>query len=190
MTTNNDLPAGAPAPQPERAEPRLDDPRLRDLSFRDWRAILVRGGREAFSDHVTDIAASLSYYAFLAIPAVLLVAVGIFSQTAGPETVESMLDRLDGVVPAEALTLIDDSLTRVTENGGTGVALIVVGFLLALWTASSAMNALIRGLNRVYNREETRSYARKRLTALGMLACLFLAFGLVYVLHVLGPLLS
>ena len=190
MTTSNDLPAGATAPQPERAEPRLEDPRLRDLSFRDWRAILVRGGREALSDHVTDIAASLSYYAFLAIPAVLLVAVGVFSQTAGPETIESMLDRLDGVVPAEALTLIDDSLTRVTENGSTGVALIVVGFLLALWTASSAMNALIRGLNRVYNREETRSYARKRLTALGMLACLFLAFALVFVLLILGPLLS
>ena len=120
----------------------------------------------------------------------LLVAVGVFSQTAGPETIESMLDRLEGVVPAEALTLIEDSLTRVTENESSGVALIVVGFLLALWTASSAMNALMRGLNRVYNREETRSYARKRLTALGMLACLFLAFGLVFALLVLGPLLS
>ena len=60
----------------------------------------------------------------------------------------------------------------MTENQSGGVALIVVGFLLALWTASSAMNALIRGLNRVYDREETRSYAKKRLTALGMLACL------------------
>ena len=190
MTTSEDLPAGATAPQPERAEPRLDDPRLRDLSFRDWRAILVRGGREALSDHVTDIAASLSYYAFLAIPAVLLVAVGVFSQTAGPGTIESMLDRLEGVVPAEALTLIEDSLTRVTENGGAGVALIVVGFLLALWTASSAMNALIRGLNRVYNREETRNMARQRLTALAMLACLFIAFSLVFILLVLGPLLS
>ena len=170
MTAGGDLPAGATAPQPERAEPRIDDPRLRDLSFRDWRAIVVRGGREALDDHVTDIAASLAYYAFLAIPAVLLVAVGVFSQTAGPETIESMLDRLEGVVPAEALTLIEDSLTRVTESKSSGVALIVVGFLLALWTASSAMNALIRGLNRVYDREETRSIARQRLTALAMLA--------------------
>jgi membrane protein len=190
MTQAGELPTGATPPQPERQEPRVGDPRLRDLSFRDWRAILVRGGRQALADHVTDIAASLAYYAFLAIPAVLLVAVGVFSQTAGPETIESMLDRLEGVVPAEALTLIDDSLTRITENQSSGVALIVVGFLLALWTASSAMNALIRGLNRVYDREETRSIVKQRLTALGILACLFVAFGLVFVLLVLGPLLS
>jgi membrane protein len=190
MAATHDLPDGATPPQPERGEPRLADPRLRDLSFRDWRAILVRGGREALADNVTDIAASLSYYLFLAIPAVLLVAVGVFSQTAGPETIESMVDRLEGVVPAEALTLIDESLTRVIENSSGGVALIAVGFLLALWTASGAMNALMRGLNRVYDRDETRSFLRQRATALGMLACLVLAFGLVFVLLVLGPLLS
>jgi membrane protein len=190
MAATNELPEGATPPQPERGEARLADPRLRDLSFRDWRAILVRGGREALADNVTDIAASLSYYLFLAIPALLLLAVGVFSQTAGPETIASMVDRLEGVVPAEALTLIDESLTRVIENRSGGVALIAVGLVLALWTASGAMNALMRGLNRVYDREETRSFLRQRATALAMLACLVLAFGLVFVLLVLGPLLS
>ena len=64
------------------------------------------------------------------------------------------------------------------ENKSGGLALIVVGFVLALWTASGAMNALMRGLNHVYDREETRSFVRQRLTALRMLACLLLAFGL------------
>lgn len=190
MTVIRELPEGATPPQPEREEPILDDPGLRDLSFRDWRAILVRSGREALADGATDIAASLAYYAFLAIPAVLLVAVGVFAQTAGPGTIDSMLDRLEGVVPAEALSLIEDSLTRVTENRSGGIALITVGFLLALWTASGAMNALMRGLNRIYDREETRSFFRQRLTALGMLACLLLAFGLAFGLLVLGPVLS
>jgi membrane protein len=190
MTATPELPDGATPPQPEREEPRLPEPRLRDLSFRDWRAVLVRGGRAALADNVTDIAASLSYYAFLAFPAMLLVAVGIFSQTAGPGTVASMLDRLEGVVPAEALTLIDESLTRVIENRSGGVALIAVGFALALWTASGAMNALMRGLNRVYGREESRSFLRQRATALAMLACLLVAFALVFLLLVLGPHLS
>ncbi len=190
MHSDEPLPDGATAPQPERDEPRLENPGLRDLSFRDWRAVVVRGVREALSDHVTDIAASLSYYAFLAIPAVLLVAVGIFAQTAGSGTIESMLNRLEGVVPEEAITLIEDSLTRVTENRSGGIALIAVGFVLALWTASGAMNALMRGLNRVYDREETRNMIKQRLTALGMLACLLVAFGLAFGLLVLGPLLS
>jgi membrane protein len=185
-----DLPEGATAPQPERDEPRLRDPRLRDLSFRDWRAILVRGVKEARADSVTDIAAALSYYAFLAIPAVLLIAVGVFARTAGPGTIESMLDRLDELVPAEAIELIRDSLTLVIENESGGGVLILVGFLLAVWTASGAMNALMRGLNRVYGRRETRSFARQRLTALGMLVCLLLAFALSFGLLVLGPILS
>ena len=159
-------------------------------SFRAWRELIVGGAKEAKEDSATDIAAALSYYAFLAIPAVLLVAVGVFSQVAGPGTIESMLNRLEGVVPEEAITLIGDNLTRATENQSGGLVLIVVGFLLALWTASGAMNALMRGLNHVYDREETRSFARQRLTALGMLACLLLAFGLSFGLLVLGPKLS
>ena len=190
MRSTADLPAGATPPQPEPEEPRLADPRLRDLSFRDWRAVLVRGGKEARADSVTDVAAALAYYAFLAIPAVLLIAVGVFARTAGPDTIESMLDRLDELVPAEAIDLVRESLTRVTENQGGGLALIVVGLVLALWTASGAMNALMRGLNHVYDREEARSFFRQRLTALAMLACLLLAFGLAFGLLVLGPVLS
>jgi membrane protein len=159
-------------------------------SFSDWRSLIVGGAKEAKEDVVTDIAAALSYYAFLAIPAVLLVAVGVFAQTAGPGTIESMLDRLEGVVPEEAISLIGDSLTRASENKSGGVVLIVVGFLLALWTASGAMNALMRGLNHVYDRDESRGFVRQRLVALGMLACLLLAFGLSFGLLVLGPKLS
>jgi membrane protein len=190
MRSSADLPDGATPPQPELEEPRLRDPRLRDLSFRDWRAVLVRGAKEARADAVTDIAAALSYYAFLAIPAVLLIAVGVFARTAGPDTIESMLDRLDELVPAEAIELVRDSLTRVTESSNGGLVLIVVGFVLSLWTASGAMGALMRGLNHVYDRQETRGFLRQRLTALGMLACLLVAFGLSFGLLVLGPVLS
>lgn len=190
MRSTAELPAGATPPQPERREPRLADPGLRDLSFRDWRAVITRGVKEALDDSVTDVAAALSYYAFLAIPAVLLLAVGVFARTAGPETVDSMLERLQGVVPAESIDLLRDSLTRVTENQDGGLVLIVVGVALALWTASGAVNALMRGLNRVYDRQETRGFVRQRLTAVGILAGLLLAFGLSFGLLVLGPVLS
>ena len=190
MSDDNRLPEGATGPQPERGEPKLADPRLRDLTFRDWKAILLRSGKQANADKITDIAATLAYYAFFAIPAALLIAVGVFSNTAGPDTIESMIDRLAGVVPAEALQLIEESLVRATENKSGGVVLIVIGFLLALWTATGAMNALMRGLNRVYDRVETRSFIKLRLTALTMLVCLLLAFALSFGLLVMGPVIS
>ena len=158
--------------------------------FRGWLKLLVRGAKEAKADEITDVAAALSYYAFLAIPAFLLVAVGVFSQLAGPDTIESILKRLDGIVPEESLTLIEDSLNRAIENQSGGLVLIIVGFLLALWTTSGAMNALMRGLNHVYDREETRGFVRQRLVALAMFACLLLSFGLAFGLLVLGGPLS
>lgn len=184
------LPTEAPAPQPERHEPELRDPEVSDLSRPDWKAVLLRAVKETKNDNVTDIAASLAYYAFLAIPAALLVALGAFSVLAGPEAIERVLEKLGTVVPAEAIQLLEDSLTRATENQNGGLVMIVLGFLLALWTATGAMNALIRGLNRVYDRDETRGFFKQRLTALGMLVCMLSAFALTFGLLVLGPVIS
>jgi membrane protein len=185
--SKNALPEGAPSPQPERREPRIEDPGLTDLSKRDYKAILVRAAKEAKDDQITDVAAALSYYAFLAIPAALLVSVGLFGLFADPGTVNSMMDKLRGVVPADAINLIDDSLTRITQNENGGLIMVLLGVLLALWTVTGAMNALMRGLNVAYDRKETRNFLQQRLTAIGMLACLLLAVGLSFGLLILGP---
>lgn len=184
------LPDEAPTPQPERREAELGDPSLGDLSRRDYQAIVVRAGKEALADSITDVAAALAYYAFLAIPAALLVAVGLFSLIADPQSVESMMERLSGVVPDEAVDLLRDSLTRMTENSGGGLVMTVLGFLLALWTTTGAMTGLMRGLNVAYDRKETRGFVKQRVTALGMLACMLLAFALSFGLLVLGPVIA
>jgi membrane protein len=185
--TADALPADAPAPQPERRERELADPGLGDLSRRDYKAIAVRAAKEALADNITDIAAALAYYAFLAIPAGLLVAVGLFGLVARPDTIASLMDRLEGVVPADAISLIRESLTRTTRNDSGGAVMVVVGFALALWTTTGAMTGLMRGLNAAYDRKETRSFVKQRVTALGMLACMLVAFALSFGLLVLGP---
>jgi membrane protein len=181
------LPEDAPSPQPERRERELSDPGLSDLSWRDYKAIVVRAAKEAVADNITDIAAALAYYAFLAIPAGLLVAVGLFGLVAEPDTITSLMDRLEGVVPADAISLIRESLTRTTQNDSGGAVMVVVGFALALWTTTGAMTGLMRGLNAAYDRKETRSFLKQRVTALGMLACMLVAFALSFGLLVLGP---
>jgi membrane protein len=180
----------APAPQPEHAEPRLREPGLRDLSRRDYFAVLKRAAKEAKDDQITDAAAALAYYAFLAIPAVLLVAVGLFALVAGQDAISTMIDKIGTVAPQETVTLLEDSLTRITRNRSGGIVLVAVGAALALWTATGAMAAVMRALNRAYEREETRGFLRQRLTALAMLAFAFLAFLLSFGLLVLGPQMS
>ena len=184
------VPEGAPTPQPERREPKIEDPGLTDLSKKDYKAIVIRATKDAMEDQITDVAAALAYYAFLAIPAALLVSVGLFGLFAGPDTVNSLMDNLRGVVPADAINLLEDSLTRITENKNGGLIMALLGLLLALWTVTGAMNALMRGLNVAYDRKETRNFVQQRVTALGMLTCLLLAVGLSFGLLVLGPYLT
>jgi membrane protein len=183
--------ADAVEPQPEREEPTLAEPSARDLSRRDYLAILVRAGKESLKDHITNLAAALAYYAFLAIPAALLVAVGVFSLVADEDAVTTIIDKFEGVAPQEALTLLKDSLDRVTEGqSSSGITMIVVGSVLALWTVMGAMQTLMWALNAAYDREETRGFIKQRLTALVMVILLLVAFALVFGLLVLGPVLS
>jgi membrane protein len=178
-------------PQPERDEPRLADPTPPDLSMRDYLAIMIRAGKESLNDHITNLAAALAYYSFLAIPSALLIAVGVFSLVGDEDAVSTIIDKLEGVVPQEALTLIQESLDRVTERqSSSGIALIVIGSVLALWTLTGAMQTLMWALNAAYDREETRSFIKRRLTALALIVLMLLAFALVFGLLVLGPILS
>src|SRR5262245_63508937 len=87
----------APPPEPELEEPRLEDPGPTDLSKRDYLAILKRAFKRSSEDHITSLAAALAYYAFLSIPAVLLIAAGVFGLVAGPDAVTSIIGRLHGI---------------------------------------------------------------------------------------------
>jgi membrane protein len=178
-------------PLPERKEPKLADPQPTDLSKRDWVAIFVRAGKKSMDDHVTNLAAAIAYYSFLAIPATLLILVGVFSLTAGEGAITTIIDKLQTVAPKEALTLIEDSLRRVTQTtSSSGIAMLVVGAVFALWTLTGAMDTLMWALNTAYDREETRGFVKRRLTALLIIVLMLVAFALAFGLLVLGPQLS
>jgi membrane protein len=182
--------ADGPTPQPEHAEPTVADPGLTDLSGRDFKAIVIRAGKSALAHQITDLAAALAYYSFLAIPSILLVALGVFSVFADASAVQSLINRVGTVAPADVTALLDDSLTRMSQNNSGGWAMAAVGFVLALWTTTGAMTALMRALNRAYDREESRGFLHQRLSAVAMVVVLLVAFALVFGLLVLGPALS
>jgi membrane protein len=184
------LPDEAPEPQPERDERRLEDPGPTDLSKRDHVAIIKRAVRQANDDHITSLAAALAYYAFLAIPSLLLIAAGLFGLIAGPDAITSIMNRLHGVIPGQASSLLQGSLRRLTEKQGTSITLIAVGGVLALWSLSGAMQNVMWALNLAYDREETRGFVRRRIVAAAMAVFALMGSALALGLLVLGPHLS
>lgn len=180
----------APQPQPERKEPITTDPGLFDLSTRDYLAIIQRAGRETLDDNVPMIASALAYSSFLAIPSALLVATGLFTLVAGPDTINSLMQHLGQIAPKETVTLLNDSLQRLNDHPATSVAMTTVGFVIALWATTGAMNAFMTGLNIAYDRKDSRKFVKKRMVGLLMTGCIVVAFLLVFGLLVLGPALS
>jgi membrane protein len=152
--------------------------------------LLVRAGKSFSHDHMTSIAAALAYYAFLAIPAALLIVVGVFSLLAGPGAVSTVVGKLHGIVPAQAANLVQTSLENVTQHRGTGLTVLVIGSVIAVWSLTGAMQNLMWALNVAYRREESRSFVHRRFTALGMVAFALLGFALAFGVLVLGPHLS
>src|SRR5215471_8542476 len=160
------VPEEGPVPQPEREEPRVAELGLGDLSRRDYFAVVRRGVKKFNSDHMTNIAAALAYYAFLAIPAALLV--GVFSLVAGPNAISTVVDKLKTIMPGQATSLLEDSLRNMTQHHGTGVALLSVGAVLAVWSVTGAMQNVMWAMTMAYDREESRGFARRRFVALAM----------------------
>jgi membrane protein len=184
------LPDEAPEPQPEHEEPHLQDPGPTDLSKRDYLAIAKRGFKKFNADHMTSIAAALAYYAFLAIPSTLLVVAGLFGLLAGPGAVSTVIDKLHGIAPAQATSLLEDSLRNLTQNSGTSITVLSIGGVLAFWSLTGAMQNVMWAINIAYARDERRGFVRRRITALWMVFFALIGFALAFGVLVLGPHLS
>lgn len=150
-------------------------------------SLVVQVVKRFLAQNGTMLASSLAYSTFFAIPSVLIVATGLFSLIASPSTITTTVDRLHGVVPKEALSLLDQSLHRADSHPGTSLLFTILGFVVALWSVTSAMNTYMVAVNVAYGRKDARSWSRKRLVALEMAVVIGAAFVLVAVLTIFGP---
>jgi membrane protein len=173
--------------RPEPDEPQLSDPGLRDFSFRDWREIFVSAFKGFLEDNGTMLASALAYSTFFAIPSVLLVTVGVFTLVVGPATISTLMAHFSQVMPGQATTLLGGSLHRLDQHPATGIAMTIVGLVLAVWSTTGAMTTYMTAINLAYERKDGRAFVRKRLVALELVAVIGLAFVLVAVLLIFGP---
>ena len=145
-------------------------PKLRDLSLSDWKGVAVRAGKEFMDDNCMMLASALAYSSFFAIPSVLIVALGLFTLIAGPDTIANLMQSLHGIIPSDATKLLGGSLKRANANPASSILMTIVGFVLAVWSVTGAMNSYMTALNLTYERKDRRSFVTKRVVALKMAA--------------------
>lgn len=149
--------------------------------------LLVRAGKRLLADNGTMLASALAYSAFFAVPSVLLVVVGVFTLAVGPGTITSLMQHFSHVMPAQATSLLGSSLKRLDAHPAQSVVVTIVGFVLALWSTTGAMTTYMTAINLAYERKDSRSFVRKRVVAVTMVAVIGIAFLLVAVLLMFGP---
>lgn len=127
-----------------------------DLSGGTLKYGLVRAVREFVRDQCTDLAAALTYRGVLAIAPAILALVSILGVVGnGPQIVDNLLGVVEDVASEDAVEGVEPILAQVTESQSAGLALIV-GVLIALWSASGYVTAFSRAMNRIYEIEEGR----------------------------------
>ncbi|MDB5562769.1 MAG: hypothetical protein JWN11_2187 [Hyphomicrobiales bacterium] len=154
------------------------------IPARGWKDIAWRVFRSINEDRVLLIAAGVTYYLLLALVPSLSAFVSLYGLFSDPGTVNAHVNLLSGIVPPGGLQIIQDQLTRLTSTGKTTLGLtFFVSLVIALWSASSGMQALFDAMNIAYEEQEKRNFLVR--TALALLFTLGAAVTAVIFLAVL-----
>ncbi|MFI0900257.1 YihY/virulence factor BrkB family protein [Streptomyces sp. NPDC020983] len=117
--------------------------------------ILKRTVKEYRADNLSDLAAALTYYAILAIfPALLALVsiVGLLSKS----TAASLTDNIAGLAPGAVRSTLTGIVSQAQAGGNKALIPLVIGIVVALWSASGYVAAFMRAGNTVYDIGEGR----------------------------------
>ena len=119
--------------------------------------------KEVSEDHVMAFAGNLTYKALFAIfPffTFLLSLLGLFNAT---KLVNTMLNKLAGVLPQSATAFIENQLVPITKSQADSAFTLgaTVSILLALWGVSGAFRSVMEAMNVMYEVEEDRPFWKK-----------------------------
>ncbi len=173
----------APDPDDDR---KPDSPT--DLPKPSWAYLSKKSLQEFTRDHCTDTAAGLTYYSVLALFPALLALIsllGVFGK--GEETVDTMLEMVSGIVPADSMDTVRPIIDSMVNTPAAGLALIT-GLVGALWSASGYVGAFGRAMNRVYEVDEGRPFWKLRPMFLVLTLLILVMVALVLIgLVISGP---
>ena len=152
-----------------------------------WKDILWRVYNQIQNDRLLAVAAGAVFYMLLALFPALTALVSLFGLFTDASLINEHLSLLGGVMPAGAITIIREQVTRLSNTGSDALSLgFMFGMGLAMWSANAGMKAIIDALNVVYDEREKRGFLRLTLVAfaftIGGLIFIILALAAVVVL--------
>ncbi|MEJ7875936.1 MAG: YihY/virulence factor BrkB family protein [Solirubrobacterales bacterium] len=146
--------------------------------------VLGAYGRLKLSDH----AAALTYFGILSVFPGMIVMVSLLGLLGDRGTIDSILQIIRDLAPGEAADTFEGAIEGAVNGEGAGLAL-VIGILVALYSASGYIGAFTRAANDIYEVRETRPFWKTlpRQFALTVVLMVGLA-AILFTLVLTGPL--
>jgi membrane protein len=136
-------------------------------------------------DEVTALGAQMTYYLILSLFPFLIFLLTLVSLT--PLARDEALNLLFALIPESA----NRTVTEIVEETvlSSSRSLMSVGMLAAVWTSSSGIMAVFRGINKAYDAEENRPFWKVRLFAIWYTLMFAVLIFLTFVMLIFGDLL-
>ncbi|HEX8509878.1 MAG TPA: YhjD/YihY/BrkB family envelope integrity protein, partial [Propionibacteriaceae bacterium] len=155
--------------------------------------IVLETWRACFRYRVTGLAGEAAFFAVLSLPPLIFALAGAIGYVAQRIDVQTIAGLRQEVLALASRALTPDAVSKVIAPtldevlSGGQFTVISIGFLIALWSGSRALNVFIDTITIMYGMGGRRSFARTRVLSF-FLYLLFLVLGVVVLPVVLaGP---
>jgi membrane protein len=160
-----------------------------DIPVGGWWDITWRVFKRLGSDNVTLVAGGVAMYVLLSVFPGLAALVSFYGLFARPSDVVDHLKDFSTVLPPGVWDIFNTQLQELVQHSnGTLTLAAALSVAIALWSARSAMSALMTATNIAYGEREKRSFLKQILISLGFTLGAILGFLLMLVLGVGIPL--
>jgi membrane protein len=151
-----------------------------EIPRKGWFDIVKRVIGEVGRDSIMLIAAGVAFYGLLALFPAVAATMAIAALVAEPDQIVTQLEGLSEAVPPDVADLVLNQAVELAGSQGGGLSLAaLLGFAIALWSASAGVGALMQGVNVAYDEEETRGFVKLKAITLGL--TLLLIVGVIVV---------
>jgi membrane protein len=162
--------------------------RPQEIPARGWWDITWRVVKRLGTDNITLICGGLAMYALLSVFPALAAAVSIYGIFATPQDVIKHMSAFSGVLPPGVWDLFNSQLQNIASHGQSTLSIAAaVAVALALWSARSAMSALITATNIAYHEREKRNFFVQVLISLVLTVGAVLSFLVMLLLGIVIP---
>jgi membrane protein len=138
-----------------------------EIPWRGWKDIFWRIYASINDNRLLAVAAGVVFYSLLAIFPAVAAFVSLYGLIADASTIDGHLSLASGILPAGAVDILHDQITKLTAKSDAKLSLgFIAGLGVALWSANAGMKAIIDALNVVYDEKEKRSFVKLNLVSL------------------------